>query len=517
MLPSWGKADLSDRWLTLAANPTSSELIHQCRRCNTNLKELLGPLTGSAIRSERAGDCRSFWMQDWMRRQRQQQSNFCDTPDRDEEPSQAQILQQNDRSWYEVLSHSEQRPYAVPPSRYQARWTDNGQERSVYSFTPSGVRSTMPDNHHQHSNSATLHPMSMRQGISEQGHGTKALTCCLYYSPLTTELGVASKNFPSPKFTPDEMAKLSHLGQSNTFVPREGLPNRIGAKSPIQKSFIFNNDTEEILPQFLIVPGDNPIMNSVYHGLPTPSTFTNVSQLDWPVAEPIYSETFPWPLNQMSCDEQDDDRNKMPRPLHESQGRMIMTDSDMADLLTTRGGEADFSPLYSDQHSPHSLFSSNTLYTPNTSFAPSEPELSIMDQTYPPPGFPSDEAACGRNGCVFDQPSTTYSEQSAVGMADRKLDVRVQDPRQRAGVKPVSQRSHSRDAFLIQCKRRGMSYKDIKKIGGFEEAESTLRGRFRTLTKRKEQRVRKPQWKEKDVSRKRKKNLMPRTTKETFR
>ncbi|KAF4220499.1 hypothetical protein CNMCM5878_001389 [Aspergillus fumigatiaffinis] len=58
----------------------------------------------------------------------------------------------------------------------------------------------------------------------------------------------------------------------------------------------------------------------------------------------------------------------------------------------------------------------------------------------------------------------------------------------------------ARNAFLIECKRRGLSYKDIKRLGGFEEAESTLRGRFRTLTKSKEQRVRKPQWKDKDVS-----------------
>ncbi|PGG99440.1 hypothetical protein AJ79_08514 [Helicocarpus griseus UAMH5409] len=44
-----------------------------------------------------------------------------------------------------------------------------------------------------------------------------------------------------------------------------------------------------------------------------------------------------------------------------------------------------------------------------------------------------------------------------------------------------------------------MSYKEIKEQGNFSEAESTLRGRFRTLTKRKEQRVRKPGWQEKDV------------------
>ncbi|KAF3391477.1 hypothetical protein F1880_007871 [Penicillium rolfsii] len=60
--------------------------------------------------------------------------------------------------------------------------------------------------------------------------------------------------------------------------------------------------------------------------------------------------------------------------------------------------------------------------------------------------------------------------------------------------------SDARNALLIEWKRAGLSYKDIKRIGGFKEAESTLRGRFRTLTKAKEQRVRKPTWLKRDVS-----------------
>ncbi|CAI7654855.1 unnamed protein product [Penicillium viridicatum] len=56
-----------------------------------------------------------------------------------------------------------------------------------------------------------------------------------------------------------------------------------------------------------------------------------------------------------------------------------------------------------------------------------------------------------------------------------------------------------RNTFLIDCKRRGLSYKDIKRVGGFKEAESTLRGRYRTLTKSKDQRVRKPKWQDKDI------------------
>ena len=55
------------------------------------------------------------------------------------------------------------------------------------------------------------------------------------------------------------------------------------------------------------------------------------------------------------------------------------------------------------------------------------------------------------------------------------------------------------DEFLVRSKLAGMSYREIRLQGHFTEAESTLRGRFRTLTKRKEQRVRKPQWHENDV------------------
>ncbi|KAJ5371925.1 hypothetical protein N7517_003931 [Penicillium concentricum] len=59
--------------------------------------------------------------------------------------------------------------------------------------------------------------------------------------------------------------------------------------------------------------------------------------------------------------------------------------------------------------------------------------------------------------------------------------------------------SDERNTFLIDCKRRGLSYKDIKRVGRFKEAESTLRGRYRTLTKSKDQRVRKPKWQDKDI------------------
>ena len=58
----------------------------------------------------------------------------------------------------------------------------------------------------------------------------------------------------------------------------------------------------------------------------------------------------------------------------------------------------------------------------------------------------------------------------------------------------------NRDGLLLHLRRQHFSYKDIKRIGGYHEAESTLRGRVRVLTKQKHERVRKPHWQQADVS-----------------
>lgn len=58
----------------------------------------------------------------------------------------------------------------------------------------------------------------------------------------------------------------------------------------------------------------------------------------------------------------------------------------------------------------------------------------------------------------------------------------------------------AKDRVLVRLRNVGFSYKEIREIGKFTEAESTLRGRYRTLTKDKGARVRKPEWQEKDVS-----------------
>ena len=58
-----------------------------------------------------------------------------------------------------------------------------------------------------------------------------------------------------------------------------------------------------------------------------------------------------------------------------------------------------------------------------------------------------------------------------------------------------------KDQFLLLGKEvKGWTYSQIKQKGGFTEAESTLRGRYRMLKKAPEERIRKPKWTEIDVS-----------------
>lgn len=65
---------------------------------------------------------------------------------------------------------------------------------------------------------------------------------------------------------------------------------------------------------------------------------------------------------------------------------------------------------------------------------------------------------------------------------------------------PASEKYDEADMQLVRLRQQGVSYKNIKTQLNLEEAESTLRGRFRTLTKPKNERLRKPIWAEADVS-----------------
>lgn len=78
-------------------------------------------------------------------------------------------------------------------------------------------------------------------------------------------------------------------------------------------------------------------------------------------------------------------------------------------------------------------------------------------------------------------------------------DTSTEDPSTPAEEEVIMADRKAADEFLVRSRLAGMGYKDIKERGGFSAAESTLRGRFRMLTKPKEARVRRPMWSDKDV------------------
>ncbi|KAI1830156.1 hypothetical protein DTO027I6_8951 [Penicillium roqueforti] len=94
-------------------------------------------------------------------------------------------------------------------------------------------------------------------------------------------------------------------------------------------------------------------------------------------------------------------------------------------------------------------------------------------------------------------PASSFSPSFSVSTTEGRS--RQQSEEEQGGTEATVQDIYERNAFLIDCKSRGLSYKEIKRLGGFKEAESTLRGRYRTLTKSKDQRVRKPAWHDRDM------------------
>ncbi|KOS18998.1 hypothetical protein ESCO_000096 [Escovopsis weberi] len=77
--------------------------------------------------------------------------------------------------------------------------------------------------------------------------------------------------------------------------------------------------------------------------------------------------------------------------------------------------------------------------------------------------------------------------------------MRMESPSSTSSTSYFAGERATKDEFLVKSRRAGMTYRDIKQQGGFTEAESTLRGRYRMLTKSREERVRNPKWTPIDV------------------
>ncbi|OBT63533.1 hypothetical protein VE03_07017 [Pseudogymnoascus sp. 23342-1-I1] len=104
----------------------------------------------------------------------------------------------------------------------------------------------------------------------------------------------------------------------------------------------------------------------------------------------------------------------------------------------------------------------------------------------------------------YSQPPSqcTYTSSIQASPSPPPITVASRNPRTRHDpfTSPTPMTRITKDAFLISSKQAGMSYRAIRQAGNFSEAESTLRGRYRTLTKQKEERVRKPEWTAGDVA-----------------
>jgi hypothetical protein len=129
---------------------------------------------------------------------------------------------------------------------------------------------------------------------------------------------------------------------------------------------------------------------------------------------------------------------------------------------------------------PTSSFDSNLSTTSKVSDASKNQDFTSMLHNFMCPATSSTNIEVESH----HQPQMTKSDSSYLSDADQAT--------------PPPSKSF-RDLLLVSWRQAGLSYKNIKRFGGLQEPESTLRGRFRRLTKLTDQRVRKPKWQKHDV------------------
>ncbi|KAM3515315.1 hypothetical protein MY11210_001056 [Beauveria gryllotalpidicola] len=152
-------------------------------------------------------------------------------------------------------------------------------------------------------------------------------------------------------------------------------------------------------------------------------------------------------------------------------------------------------------------FSSQLSFTNAADYSSQSPQISysarrkLPNDTSPSPAIPGhSDAGCDGNhispsGATSVGPSIYESDSNYAASSARSS-----HPSRLPSPALSDHNRNAQNAFLIDARARGMSYKEIRLKGGFTEAESTLRGRHRMLTKDKDSRVRKPEWTETDVS-----------------
>lgn len=159
--------------------------------------------------------------------------------------------------------------------------------------------------------------------------------------------------------------------------------------------------------------------------------------------------------------------------------------------------ELDSSEHDTFETSPPSL--SPTVSSPSKMPSSRNPSLLPIHLSWTDPIGPMMPAKYQSAGRCSSCSTTTSSISSSSSPGELRLLQLDGSPRISAMNKNTKYPIKEQNRLLLSWRSQGMSYKIIKERLGVNEAESTLRGRLRTLTKPKSQRLRRPQWMEKDV------------------
>ncbi|KAI0115251.1 hypothetical protein F4814DRAFT_440212 [Daldinia grandis] len=169
------------------------------------------------------------------------------------------------------------------------------------------------------------------------------------------------------------------------------------------------------------------------------------------------------------------------------------------------GGDLDLSTsTYEHQH-PRSPFHSQRQSQKPRKELPNKPGRSRLGPTAPseqppPPSSKGKRPALARLSASPEQsPPKARPAQPKQELQDAAGQGSEGSPARGRGTRVVERVRSAKDDFLVRSKLAGKTYREIRLEGNFTEAESTLRGRFRTLTKDKEARVRKPEWQDNDI------------------
>ncbi|KAI1505470.1 hypothetical protein F5X99DRAFT_404954 [Biscogniauxia marginata] len=150
-------------------------------------------------------------------------------------------------------------------------------------------------------------------------------------------------------------------------------------------------------------------------------------------------------------------------------------------------GDSDLGSSLFDQHHAHDGFSLSSKRSSH------KPRKELPDKRTKSRSTPL--VSCGLAPSKAKSPNLARLRP----MPDNGIAPESQGPPTQGSANHVDAERSAKDDFLVKKRLEGMTYREIRKLGNFPEAESTLRGRFRTLTKSKEERVRKPEWQDNDI------------------